>query len=74
MFVGLKVAMALAVVGAIVGEFVQSSEGLGYLLIRANTNLNTEEFFAVLVVLTAMGVAFYLAVDVLERIVLRSRK
>jgi NitT/TauT family transport system permease protein len=74
LFVGLKVAMALAVVGAIVGEFVQSSEGLGYLLIRANTNLDTEQFFAVLVVLTAMGVVFYLAVDVVERIVLRSRK
>jgi NitT/TauT family transport system permease protein len=74
MFVGLKVAMALAVVGAIVGEFVQSSEGLGYLLIRANTNFSTEQFFAVLVVLTAMGVLFYLAVDVTERLVLRSRK
>jgi NitT/TauT family transport system permease protein len=74
MFVGLKVAMALAVVGAIVGEFVQSSEGLGYMLIRANTNLETDQFFAVLAVLTVMGVLLYLAVDVFERLVLRSRR
>lgn len=74
LFVGLKVAMALAVVGAVVGEFVQSSEGLGYRLLQAQAQGKTDQFFAVILVLTAMGVLLYLAVDVAEKFVLRSRR
>ena len=74
LFVGLKVAMALAVVGAVVGEFVQSSEGLGYRLLQAQAQGKTDQFFAVILVLTAMGVLLYLAVDIVERVVLRSRR
>ena len=75
LFVGLKVAMALAVVGAIVGEFVGgSSEGLGYLLLRSKATFRTDEFFAVILVLTAAGVLLYVAVDVVERIALRKHR
>lgn len=75
LFVGLKVAMALAVVGAIVGEFVGgSAEGLGYLLLRSKATFRTDEFFAVIFVLTAVGVLLYVAVDVAERFVLRKHR
>lgn len=73
-FAGLKVGMALAVVGAIVAEFVQSSEGLGFVLLQANQNLETALFFAAIVVLTAVGVALYVAIEAVEFITLRSRR
>jgi NitT/TauT family transport system permease protein len=57
-----------------VGEFVQSSEGLGYRLLQAQAQGKTDQFFAVILVLTAMGVLLYLAVDIAERLVLRSRR
>lgn len=72
-FAGLKVGMALAVVGAIVAEFVQSSEGLGFLLLQANQNLDTPLFFAGIVVLTVVGVVLYVSIEVLEWATLRSR-
>lgn len=65
-FSGLKVAMTLAVIGAIVGEFVGANTGLGYLLMAANGNFNTPLMFADLVVLTVLGVLFYMLVDVAE--------
>lgn len=75
LFVGLKVAMALAVVGAIVGEFVGgSAEGLGYLLLRSKATFRTDEFFAVIFVLTAAGVLLYVGVDMVERFVLRKHR
>lgn len=75
LFVGLKVAMALAVVGAIVGEFVGgSAEGLGYLLLRSKATFRTDEFFAVIFVLTTVGVLLYVAVDLVERFMLRKHR
>ena len=70
-FAGLKVAMALAVVGAIVGEFVGADRGLGYLLQVASGQLNTTLLFGGLVVLSALGILLYYAVDGLERVLLR---
>lgn len=54
-FAGLRVAIVLAVVGVIVGEFVGSNAGLGYLLEASTGILNTRLVFADLVVLTAFG-------------------
>jgi NitT/TauT family transport system permease protein len=51
-FAGLKVASTLAVVGAVVGEFVAADRGLGYQLIVANGILDVQSSFAVLVTLT----------------------
>src|SRR5262245_3177241 len=63
---GCKVAITLAVVGAVIGEFVGSTEGLGNLLLVANSQLNTPLAFAALVALSVLGIALYLAVVAVE--------
>jgi NitT/TauT family transport system permease protein len=68
-FSGLKVAVVLAVTGAIVAEFVGANAGLGYLLLRASSNLDTPLIFAVLVVLSILGLVFSYAVELAERLV-----
>jgi NitT/TauT family transport system permease protein len=70
-FGGLKVASTLAVVGAIVGEFVSADRGLGYLVLVANGELNTRLVFACVLVLTVLGMAFYFLLEALEKIVVR---
>jgi NitT/TauT family transport system permease protein len=67
-FTGLKVAITLATVGAIIGEFVGSDRGLGYLLLVAGGDLRTELLFATLAVLTAIGLVLYYVVTLLERL------
>jgi NitT/TauT family transport system permease protein len=66
-FAGLKVAITLATVGAIIGEFVGSDRGLGYLLLVAGGDLRTELLFATLIVLTAIGLALYYLMTLFER-------
>lgn len=66
-FSGLKVGVVFAVTGAIVAEFVGSNAGLGYLLLRASSNLDTALIFAVLVALSVMGLLFTYAVTATER-------
>jgi len=65
-----KIAITLAVVGAVVGEFVASDSGLGYVISYANISLDTELMFAGIFVLSALGVLFFLAVVVFEWFVL----
>jgi NitT/TauT family transport system permease protein len=67
-FAGFKVAMTLAVVGAIVGEFVGASEGLGYLLMFATAQMQTPLVFAALVCLVGVGVVFFALIEWCERI------
>jgi NitT/TauT family transport system permease protein len=67
-FGGLKVASSLAVVGALTGEFVGSDKGLGYMLVQASGNLNTALLFATLVVLSALAMAFFYLIEILEKI------
>lgn len=67
-FAGLKVSIAFATVGAIVGEFVGSDKGLGYLLLRANGDLNTGLLFAVLVVLSVIGVVLFQVIEFAEKL------
>jgi NitT/TauT family transport system permease protein len=67
-FAGLKVAITLATVGAIIGEFVGSDRGLGYLLLVAGGDLRTELLFATLMVLTGIGLVLYYLMAVLERL------
>ena len=66
-FAGVKVASTLAIVGAIVGEFVAADRGLGYQLIVANGALDITLSFTVLVVLSLLGVILYALVDMVER-------
>ncbi len=65
---GLKIAITLSVIGAIVGEFVGADSGLGYLLLIANGQLDTPLMFAVIVVLSGMGIALFAIVSALEKI------
>ncbi len=67
-FSGLKIAITLSVVGAIVGEFVGADAGLGYLLLIANGQLDTPLMFAAVVVLSLMGVVLFAVVSSIEQI------
>ena len=69
-FAGLKVSVTLAVVGAVVGEFVGSNSGIGYLLQIANGNFDLPLMFAALTVLSAIGVILFVAVDVVEHLMI----
>jgi putative hydroxymethylpyrimidine transport system permease protein len=60
---GLRVASVLAPIGAVVGEWVGASSGLGYLMLNANARVRTDEMFAALIVLSVMTVALWWAVD-----------
>jgi NitT/TauT family transport system permease protein len=69
-FAGLKVSVTLAVVGAVVGEFVGSNSGIGYLLQIANGNFDLPLMFAALTVLSTIGVLLFVAIDVVERMMI----
>jgi NitT/TauT family transport system permease protein len=69
-FAGLKISITLAVVGAVVGEFVGGDAGLGYLLMVANGSMDTQLLFAGIVCLTILGIALYLVVELTERLVI----
>jgi NitT/TauT family transport system permease protein len=64
---GCKSAMPLAVIGAIVGEFVGSERGLGYLILEANANARTDYLFAALVATSVVAGVLYLLVELASR-------
>jgi NitT/TauT family transport system permease protein len=66
-FVGLDVAIVLSVIGAIVGEFVGSKAGLGYLILQKNFNFDMPGTFAVLIVLSLIGVGVHALISVVQR-------
>lgn len=66
-FAGLDVAIILSVIGAIVGEFVGSAAGLGYLVQAKNFQLDVPATYAVLVVLMAMGLVFHGVIRLIGR-------
>jgi len=63
----LKVTATAAVVGAIVGEFVASQRGLGYVIIPTQSSMNTPVAFAALVWISILGLALFAAVAALSR-------
>ena len=69
-FSGLKISATLAVVGAVVGEFVGSNSGIGYVLQIANGNFDLPLMFAALVVLSMMGVILFALVDLTEKLMI----
>lgn len=69
-FSGAKIAVTLAVIGAVIGEFIGSNEGLGNLLLTANSQLNTPLVWAALIVLSALGMLLYGAVVIAESILM----
>ena len=60
---GLRVAAAVAPIGAVVGEWVGSSAGLGYYMLLMNGRVQTAAMFAALFVLAIMAVAIYFVID-----------
>ena len=69
-FSGLKVSITLAVVGAVVGEFVGSNSGIGYVMQRSIGTFDLPTMFAALVILALLGVVLFWAVDRIERLVI----
>lgn len=67
---GLRVAAAVAPIGAVVGEWVGASAGLGYLMLHANGRSQTDLMFAALLVLAAMALALWFATDAALRALL----
>ena len=64
---GMKVSISLALVGAIVGEFVSSQRGLGYVIMSAQGTFDTVRVFAAIFVLALMGMALFSLLVWLER-------
>jgi NitT/TauT family transport system permease protein len=66
-FAGLNTAIVLSVIGAIVGEFVGANQGLGFLILQANYQLDIAGAFSLFVVLSIMGVALHWTLRWVER-------
>jgi len=66
-FVGLDIGIVLAVLGAIVGEFVGAQGGIGFMILQYNFQLETAKVFALIVVLSVTGIALHNVVRWLHR-------
>jgi NitT/TauT family transport system permease protein len=71
-FSGMKIAMTMAVIGVIIGEFISAKAGLGFYILYASSRMETAVIFAALLVLCVIGVALFGAVALAERLVRRS--
>ncbi|MGB6536010.1 MAG: ABC transporter permease [Xanthobacteraceae bacterium] len=69
-FSGAKVAVTLAVIGAVIGEFVGSVNGLGNLLLSANSQLNGPLAWAALIWLSVLGILLFIAVALAQRLIM----
>jgi putative hydroxymethylpyrimidine transport system permease protein len=65
---GMRIAAVAAPLGAIIGEWVGSSQGLGYLMLNANARLQIDMMFAALLVIILLSLALYFCVDKLLRL------
>jgi NitT/TauT family transport system permease protein len=72
-FAGLKVAVPLSVIGAVVAEFMQSDSGLGYVVLVAVGNVNTPLVFVSVLVMALLSLGLFAAVSLGEWLVMRSR-
>ncbi len=67
-FAGAKVAITLSVIGAVVGEFVGSDRGLGYVILSATSYWKTELAFSAMILLSLMAIVLFAAVSLIERL------
>ena len=70
MFSGIKIGIAVSVIGAVIGEWVGASSGLGYLITYSQPLFLTARVFAAIVVLSALGIGLFVLATLVERIVL----
>lgn len=68
---GFRVAVILALVGAVVGEFIGANQGLGALIIASQGMMDTPLMFAVLILLTLFGMLLYGLVNLVEKLLLK---
>lgn len=73
-FVGLRVSVPYALIGAVVGEMMASNRGVGFLLVRATGQFDTAGAFAALFVLIVVSTGFNALIVTLERYLLRWKK
>jgi NitT/TauT family transport system permease protein len=69
-FAGAEVGIVFAVIGAIVGEYLGGSEGLGHLVVKSLNALDAPSLFAVIVLLSIMGSLLYAAVKLTKRLMI----
>lgn len=67
---GAKIAITLAVIGAIIGEFQAGNDGLGYLITSAASNLDTTLGFSALIILVIIGIVLFEIIDVIGRLLM----
>ncbi|MBI2846797.1 MAG: ABC transporter permease [Chloroflexi bacterium] len=70
LFSGTKIAIAVSVIGAVIGEWVGASAGLGYFMVRSASQFLTARVFAAIFILSVMGVLLFAAVAISERYIL----
>jgi NitT/TauT family transport system permease protein len=68
-FAAAKVSITLALVGAVIGEFVGADSGLGYVILLSSSQLHTDLAFAAIALLAVIGMALFSAVGIVERLV-----
>lgn len=66
-FAGIKISATLAPVGAVIGEFVASNQGLGYVLIQAVGNLEVDLAFAAVFIISVYGILIWYLAEIVER-------
>jgi len=71
-FSGMKIAMTMAIIGVIIGEFISAKAGLGFYILYASSRMETGVIFAALFVLCVIGVTLFGAVALAEGLVRRS--
>ncbi len=71
LFSALKIAASMAVIGAIVGEWIGSNEGIGALIIQATYAFNTPLLYATIIVGSTFSACFFLVISAIERLVVR---
>jgi NitT/TauT family transport system permease protein len=69
-FAGMEVGVVFAVIGAIVGEYLGGSQGLGYMVVVSLNALNAPELFAVIVLLAGLGYLLFFAVNGAKRLMI----
>ncbi|HEY0120822.1 MAG TPA: ABC transporter permease [Rhizobium sp.] len=70
MLAGMKMAAVLAVIGAVVSEFVGSDAGLGYVILAASSSFDIVRQFSAIVLLSVLGLIFFYLIERLERMVI----
>jgi NitT/TauT family transport system permease protein len=72
-FSGLKVAVPLSIIGAVVAEFMQSDSGLGYVVLVAVGNVNTPMVFVAVMLMALLSLSLFAVITLIEWLVMKRR-